>query len=309
VRCIAHGSLACLTDGGDGGGVTCWCERVFQAGEWTNAWGLFEHLSLVGLEPDRTTYNVLLDALWTGGQVKLAVAFLRQAMVEGHFLQPAMSLASQAAYQEAAEVPPSASSSPSSVAVISAQNEAGEDEVSAAEAGQQEAGDGSGRAAHHLDLHEMTAGTAQASLMLWLARLGRLTAGRAAENCLPGEIRVVTGWGRHSRTVGRSPVRESVASLLQSLNSPFTQSEGNAGLLVARGAAVHAWLHDDVAIVPMLQQLCGEDEGRGEGEGSERATAMHALTAVLDPSLLPISLSSFAKSDEEGIDGGGVGKE
>jgi pentatricopeptide repeat protein len=65
------------------------------AGEWTHAWGLFEHLSLAGLEPERTTYNVLLDALWTGGQVKLAVAFLRQAMGKGHFLQPSMSLASQ----------------------------------------------------------------------------------------------------------------------------------------------------------------------------------------------------------------------
>ena len=279
---------------------------MLQAGEWTHAWGLFEHLSLVGLEPDRTTYNVLLDALWTGGQVKLAVAFLRQAMAKGHFLQPTMSLASQAAYQEAAEAEvllPSASS-PSAVSVgSSGQTEAGEDEASAVKAGAEEDGSrgaasSSSRAAHHLDLHEMTSGTAQASLMLWLARLGKMTAGRPAENCLPGEVRIVTGWGRHSRTVGRSPVRESVTSLLQSLNTPFTPSEGSAGkgMLVARGAALHACLHADKATVPMLQQLCGEGEGESDGE----------ITAVLDASLLPISLPSFAnkQSDEEGPPGG-----
>jgi hypothetical protein len=79
----------------------------------------------------------------------------------------------------------------------------------------------------------------------------------------------------------RSPVRESVAVLLQSLDAPFTLRKKNSGLLVAGGRELHGWLHGDAGVLATLQQLCGEGEGPAD---------MHGIAAVFDPMLLPSSL-------------------
>ncbi|KAL2622670.1 hypothetical protein R1flu_002875 [Riccia fluitans] len=90
-----------------------------------------------------------------------------------------------------------------------------------------------------LDLHRMFLGTANVALFLWLQQLKARCIGGVK---FPSEVRVVTGWGKHSDVEGKSVVKENVAEFLERMNSPFRVDSQNRGVLTARGTSLQSWL-------------------------------------------------------------------
>eukprot|EP00240_Pyramimonas_obovata_P002685 CAMPEP_0118925522 /NCGR_PEP_ID=MMETSP1169-20130426/3398_1 /TAXON_ID=36882 /ORGANISM="Pyramimonas obovata, Strain CCMP722" /LENGTH=798 /DNA_ID=CAMNT_0006866847 /DNA_START=254 /DNA_END=2650 /DNA_ORIENTATION=- len=106
-----------------------------------------------------------------------------------------------------------------------------------------------------LDLHHVrSAGTAQ-TILRWHLRTLR-TRGLVDRKRLPAELKVITGWGKHSAVTGHSPVKERVVQLLATIKSPFRIPEGNLGCLVASGESVQQWLVKD-EILSLLRFLSG----------------------------------------------------
>jgi len=106
-----------------------------------------------------------------------------------------------------------------------------------------------------LDLHHTrSAGTAQAILRYYLRNLR--TIALVDKRKLPTELKVITGWGRHSVVMGYSPVKERTLSLLKALNSPFQVPDDNPGMLIATGDLVHKWLVKE-EIVSLLRFVSG----------------------------------------------------
>lgn len=106
-----------------------------------------------------------------------------------------------------------------------------------------------------LDLHHTrSAGTAQAILRYYLRNLR--TIALVDKRKLPAEVKVITGWGRHSVVMGYSPVKERTVSLLKALNSPFQVPDDNPGVLIASGDLVHKWLVKE-EIVSLLRFVSG----------------------------------------------------
>ncbi|KAL3691229.1 hypothetical protein R1sor_004880 [Riccia sorocarpa] len=90
-----------------------------------------------------------------------------------------------------------------------------------------------------LDLHRMFLGTANVTLFLWLQQLKARCIGGVK---FPSEVRVVTGWGKHSDVEGKSVLKETVAEFLERMKSPFRVDSQNRGLLAARGSSLQSWL-------------------------------------------------------------------
>ena len=92
-----------------------------------------------------------------------------------------------------------------------------------------------------VDLHSIRqAGCAQTLLRQWLR--GLRGHGLVYFNDLPETLTVVTGWGRHSKVIGQSPVKGRICSLLAALDSPFEVPADNPGCLEASGEDVYKWL-------------------------------------------------------------------
>jgi hypothetical protein len=70
-------------------------------------------------------------------------------------------------------------------------------------------------AAWLLDVHGLGPAAAAVVVVAWVLELRALL----REGRLPRRVGVVTGWGNHSRSKGRSPVRLTVANVLNSLNA------------------------------------------------------------------------------------------
>jgi pentatricopeptide repeat protein len=98
-----------------------------------------------------------------------------------------------------------------------------------------------------LDLHRMSAGVALASLTLWL---DATAAACWLPSRLPDSFLVVTGWGKNSVEVGKSPVKDGVTGFLESHNSPFEPT--NQGSLQASRADVCRWLE---SVAPLVQRV------------------------------------------------------
>ncbi|BBN13411.1 protein MpPPR_66 [Marchantia polymorpha subsp. ruderalis] len=94
--------------------------------------------------------------------------------------------------------------------------------------------------AWELDLHHMFMGTANIALFLWLQQLKARCMGGVK---FPVEVRVVTGWGKHSDVEGKSVVKQNVAEFLERLKSPFRVDSQNRGVMTARGSSLQAWLN------------------------------------------------------------------
>jgi hypothetical protein len=74
---------------------------------------------------------------------------------------------------------------------------------------------------------------------MWLSCLrDQFKSGKQA----PGEVRVVTGWGKHSEADVRAPIRRVMVAGLGAMESPFKADPNNRGTLVARGSALKQWL-------------------------------------------------------------------
>jgi len=94
-------------------------------------------------------------------------------------------------------------------------------------------------ASWQLDLHSMSLGTACVIFPMWLSCLrDQFKSGKQA----PGEVRVVTGWGKHSEADVRAPIRRMMVAGLGAMESPFKADPNNCGTLVARGSALKQWL-------------------------------------------------------------------
>eukprot|EP00241_Pyramimonas_parkeae_P003727 CAMPEP_0114238980 /NCGR_PEP_ID=MMETSP0058-20121206/8208_1 /TAXON_ID=36894 /ORGANISM="Pyramimonas parkeae, CCMP726" /LENGTH=667 /DNA_ID=CAMNT_0001351115 /DNA_START=622 /DNA_END=2625 /DNA_ORIENTATION=+ len=108
---------------------------------------------------------------------------------------------------------------------------------------------------HDIDLHHVrSAGTAQ-TILRWYLRQLRTKALVDRQN-LPSNLKVITGWGRHSAVTGYSPVKERVVTLLEQLRSPFRIPVDNPGCLEAPGELVIKWLVTD-EIVSLLRFISG----------------------------------------------------
>jgi len=106
-----------------------------------------------------------------------------------------------------------------------------------------------------LDLHHVrSAGTAQ-TILRWHLKTLRTTA-LVDRQRLPSELKLITGWGKHSTVTGQSPVKDRVVQLLAAIKSPFEMPEDNIGCLVASGELVHQWLVKD-EIMSLIRFLSG----------------------------------------------------
>ena len=108
--------------------------------------------------------------------------------------------------------------------------------VAASDAGVYPQGD---RKFGKLDLQELSKGAALASVTLWLDEMADSTRDGAAE--LPATLKVVTGWGKSSRVMGESEVKDAVTAYLADLGSPFEAPTNNPGCLEANRTAVSEW--------------------------------------------------------------------
>lgn len=89
-----------------------------------------------------------------------------------------------------------------------------------------------------LDMHNMSVGTASIILPLWLSSLRY----RVQQNDgFPAEVKLVTGWGKHSRTDVKAPVRTVIMAELEALKSPFKPYGENKGAFFARGSSLKKW--------------------------------------------------------------------
>lgn len=89
-----------------------------------------------------------------------------------------------------------------------------------------------------LDLHNMSVGTASIVLSLWLSSLrDRLQ----RNDGFPAEVKIITGWGKHSKAEVKGPVRKVIMAELEALKSPFKADSENRGALIARGSSLKKW--------------------------------------------------------------------
>nr|PNR37624.1 hypothetical protein PHYPA_020733 [Physcomitrium patens] len=90
-----------------------------------------------------------------------------------------------------------------------------------------------------LDLHNMSLGTASIMLPLWLDSLRD----RFQLNHKPPlEVKLITGWGKHSKADVKAPVRKMIVAELEVLKSPFKPDSENRGALITRGHLLKKWL-------------------------------------------------------------------
>jgi hypothetical protein len=90
-------------------------------------------------------------------------------------------------------------------------------------------------------MHKMSIGTASVILPLWLRYLSHQFESDVHEK-LPVEVRLVTGWGKHSEGDVKAPMRTVIINELAALASPFKVDSQNRGAIHAQGSSVKKWL-------------------------------------------------------------------
>ncbi|XP_057848946.2 pentatricopeptide repeat-containing protein At1g18900 [Cryptomeria japonica] len=92
-----------------------------------------------------------------------------------------------------------------------------------------------------INLHVMSMGTALVALSRTLSsfRERMLISGVG-----PDRIDIITGWGRRSRVMGSSLVKQSVEHVLNIFGSPFSVENGNSGCFVGLGKPLIEWLQE-----------------------------------------------------------------
>ncbi|CAA7398738.1 unnamed protein product [Spirodela intermedia] len=94
-----------------------------------------------------------------------------------------------------------------------------------------------------LDLHGYHLCSAFLAVLLWIEELKARLLDRGAEGkVIPRQISIICGSGKHSNTMGESPVKRLVSVSLFHLGSPLRIDRKNVGRLIAGGTAVRDWL-------------------------------------------------------------------
>jgi hypothetical protein len=95
-----------------------------------------------------------------------------------------------------------------------------------------------------LDLHNMSVGTASIVFPLWLSSLRD----RFQRNDgLPVEVRLITGWGKHSKADVKAPVRKMILAELEALKNPFKADNENRGAFITRGSSLKKYPASGIA--------------------------------------------------------------
>uniref|UniRef100_A0A0D6R6M9 Smr domain-containing protein n=1 Tax=Araucaria cunninghamii TaxID=56994 RepID=A0A0D6R6M9_ARACU len=92
-----------------------------------------------------------------------------------------------------------------------------------------------------INLHVMSMGTALVALSRTLTFFRERMLVSGVE---PERIDIITGWGRRSRVMGSSLVKQSVEHVLNIFGSPFSVENGNSGCFVGFGKPLIEWLHE-----------------------------------------------------------------
>ncbi|PKU68253.1 pentatricopeptide repeat-containing protein At2g31400, chloroplastic [Dendrobium catenatum] len=100
-----------------------------------------------------------------------------------------------------------------------------------------------------LDLHLMSSGAAQAMVHSWLLSMSAII---SKGQKLPQVVSILTGWGKHSKVTGASPLRRVIQTLLNSIGAPFHLERFNIGRFVSPGAIASAWLRESGTITLLL---------------------------------------------------------
>ncbi|XP_020581196.1 pentatricopeptide repeat-containing protein At2g31400, chloroplastic [Phalaenopsis equestris] len=100
-----------------------------------------------------------------------------------------------------------------------------------------------------LDLHLMSSGAAQAMVHAWLLRMSAIV---SRGQKLPEIVSILTGWGKHSKVTGASPLRRVIETLLDSIGAPFHMEQFNIGRFVSTGAIAAAWLKESGTVTILL---------------------------------------------------------
>lgn len=100
-----------------------------------------------------------------------------------------------------------------------------------------------------LDLHLMSSGAAQAMVHAWLLSMSAIV---SKGQKLPEIVSILTGWGKHSKVTGASPLRCVIETLLDSIGAPFHPERFNIGRFVSPGTIAAAWLRDSGTITVLL---------------------------------------------------------
>jgi pentatricopeptide repeat domain-containing protein 1 len=223
-----------------------------NGGQWERARAVLEDMKAAAVRPTVVTYSALITGYGNGGQWERAMevfADMKAARVKpnvytfsalicafanGAQWQPAMEVFAE---MKAAGVQPNVKTYEPLLSVLwkAGQRRSAIDlYLVASNAGvyplQAE------RTLHEIDLHETSAGAAQAATTLWLRAIAS-----ASPATLPATFSVVTGQGNHS--AGESEVKDAVvAFLLEELGGPFQAPSDNPGCLKAERDAVVEWL-------------------------------------------------------------------
>jgi pentatricopeptide repeat domain-containing protein 1 len=206
-----------------------------KGAQWERAKAAFEEMKAVGVQPTVITYSALISAYGKGAQWERARATFEEMRAVG--VQP-----DRPTYNPLLTVLWKCDQRRAAIELYTKASAAG---VYPSQAESK---------LNKIDLHEMSAGAAQAATTLWLEAIVATSLERPA--ALPQLFTVVTGQGHGSRVTGESVVKDAVTSfLLEELGSPFKAPENNAGRLEADQAAVCAWL---AALGPVAERVCGD---------------------------------------------------
>ncbi|KAL2323980.1 hypothetical protein Fmac_023038 [Flemingia macrophylla] len=91
-----------------------------------------------------------------------------------------------------------------------------------------------------LDLHGLHLAGAYLVVLIWLEEMRRRLS--ADHDCLPAQVTVVCGMGKHSSVRGVSRVRVLLQKMMLRMGSPLKVDRNNNGCFIAKGKAVQNWL-------------------------------------------------------------------
>ena len=236
-----------------------------KGGEWERALKIFEEMPAMGCQPNHITYNSLVSACGAGRQWGPALEVYHRMLHAG-------------------VVPDRATFNPLVAVLWTAGQFARAQELlrEAIDDGVYGEPFSQAPAAASLDLHSMSAGVAQACVVLWLRHLREryFTPSITAEPP-PPQFHLVTGWGKHSRQHGMSEVKAAVSEALLAANSPFRAHRSNSGVLVADLAELEPWIksYDERAL-----HVAAADEVTAAGRAAQKRERLGRTTDVAGPS-------------------------
>jgi pentatricopeptide repeat domain-containing protein 1 len=202
-----------------------------KGAQWQRAMAVFEEMKAAGVQPNDITYSALISACDKGAQWQRAMEVFEEMKEAGvqpnvQTFNPLISVLWQCSQRRTA------------IDMYLVASQAGVYPLQAE------------RTLSEINLHDTSAGAAQAATTLWLAEI---VAASLEQRALPATFTVVTGQGNHKE--GESEVKDAMtAFLLEELGSPFQAPRNNPGCLKADQLAVCKWLG---ALGPIDERVYG----------------------------------------------------